>query len=169
MLMIKSLMLLVAIAGLHLTVPPDDVQPESLPAGVQRTESSGLSVTTLPSYKPALAAAATITQRLSVSSLSFGQEGRLRGFTARYWGEQPLPVHTSFRASSVTVDANGILHGVTFAGAGDTGCDMVVTIEGNTVTYDCVSTAGTTACNTVLSGPSGGPFIIKYKCREQPQ
>jgi len=165
--LIELLMALTSVVGPQLLGPPDGTQPENLPAGISRTAKGGLTISTLPSYEPALAAAADITKKLSISSLQFGDEGRLRGFTARYQGEQPLPINSVFKASSVTVDKNGILQGVTFAE--DTGCDMVVTIEGNTVTYDCVITTCTTACDTVLSGPSGGPYIIKCKCRDEPK
>lgn len=162
--LIESMMMLALALGLgSYHASQDGKQPEALPDGMTRTAAGGIAVGTLPSYEPALAAAAKITQGLSVSSLEFGEDGRLSSFTARYWGEQPLPIGTSFAASSITVDANGIVRGVIFAD--DTGCDMIVTIEGGHVTYDCVVTTCETVGDTVLSGPSGGLYTITCECR----
>lgn len=161
--LIEALVMLATLVGPQ-AGQPEGTQPEALPDGMQRTTDGGLRISTLPTYEPALAAAAKITQRLSVASLRFGEEGRLRGFTARYWGEQPLPVGSSFSASSITLDGKGILMGITFAG--DTGCNMMVTLENGVYHFDCVVTTCPTVCDMVLNGPPGGPYIITYACRE---
>jgi len=167
--LIDSLIALALIVGSQLgpqqSAQPE--QPEALPAGAVRTTDGSLQLSSLPTYEPALAVAAKVTKALSISSLSFGDEGRLAGFAARYWGEQPLPVGTSFSSSSVTVDANGIILAVEFGD--DSGCDMTVTIDGGHVTYSCDVTTCATVCDTVLSGPSGGPYTVECECRADPE
>lgn len=167
--LIESLVSLALLVGSQLgpqqTAQPG--QPEALPGDAVRTAGGSLQFSSLPTYEPALAVAARLTQALSISSLSFGEDGRLAGFAARYWGDQPLPVGTSFSSSSVTVDANGIVLAVEFGD--DSGCDTTVTIDGDHVNYSCDVTTCATVCDTVLSGPSGGPYTVECECRADPE
>lgn len=146
----------------------------NLPPGFSRDAATGALTVTAP---PAVqfesdankAKLASLTSSLSVGSFSLDQVGYVKEFTVN----SPLgdyPDGTVLICRSVTLNADGTLDSLVLASnAADTGCDMVVTIDGNVTSYKCNKTTCTTQCDTQsTTDPVTGKVTITCNCRATP-
>jgi len=113
--------------------------------------------------------AVEICAKLPLRSLSMDSSGHVRGLVLH---GRPLGMNhgTVVRCRSVTLASDGSLSAINFAATssnGDgSGCELVVTIDGETTKVDCFKNECTTSCDVaMIKDEVTGVMTIFSRCR----
>jgi hypothetical protein len=153
---------------------PSQPASEILPPGYSRDPATGALIATGPAgmrfeSQTVKNAVVNATSTIPLRSISLDASGHIRAFEIHGRPSGLLP-GTVIHCKSVIVAPDGSLLSINFASEGsavsDSGCDMVLTIDGETIKYSLNKTTCTTACDVAIEKDASTDITAIFcRCR----